>query len=148
MMTPIRLRAVAVAGLVVCVMLAPARAAFATNATHLPCYSSAAQDLAGVASVSVLDTSLINTNPASLALLPNGTDRDPQSAILGGVGNFTLGVLQPYLHHTDSFSNSREGENNPFLAIQGGLALRFRDLPRLTFGLGVFSQSGLGSDFR
>ncbi|PYM25086.1 MAG: hypothetical protein DMD78_07350, partial [Candidatus Rokuibacteriota bacterium] len=95
--------AVAVAGLVVCVMLAPARAAFATNATNLLGYSAAAQGLAGAASVSVLDTSLINTNPASLALLPNGTDRDPQSAILGGVGNFTLGVLQPYLHHTDSF---------------------------------------------
>jgi long-chain fatty acid transport protein len=148
MATCIRLRTVAVAGLAACMAFAPTRAALATNATNLLGYSAAAQGLAGAGSVGVLDTSLINTNPASLSLLPDSTDRDPQSAIKGGVGNFTLGVLQPYLHHTDAFGNSREGENNPFLALQGGLALRFRDLPRLTFGLGVFSQSGLGSDFR
>jgi long-chain fatty acid transport protein len=129
------------------IVLAPGRAS-ATNATNLLGYSAAAQGMAGAASVSVLDTQLINTNPASLFLLPDGKDRDPDSAIAGGIGNFTLGVLQPYTHHTDVFGNSREGENNPFLALHGGIALRFRELPRLTFGLGIFSQSGLGSDFR
>src|SRR5712691_4710382 len=141
-------RLAAAVALAACLTLATALPAFATNATNLLGYSAAAQGLAGAASVSVLDTSLINTNPASLFLLPDGTDRDPQSAISGGVGNFTLGVLQPYLHHTDAFGNSREGENNPFLVIHGGIAVRWRDLPRLTFGLGFFSQSGLGSDFR
>jgi len=148
MATSILLRTVAVAALAACIALAPTRAALATNATNLLGYGAAAQGMAGAGSVGVLDTSLINTNPASLFLLPDSKDRDPQSAISGGVGNFTLGVLQPYLHHTDSFGNSREGENNPLLAVQAGLALRFRDLPRLTFGLGLFTQSGLGSDFR
>ena len=136
------------AGLVACLLLASVQPALATNATNLLGYSAAAQGMAGAASVSVLDTQLINTNPASLFLLPDGTDRPADSAIKGGIGNFTLGVLQPYLHHTDRFGNDREGENNPFIAIQGGLALRFRELPRVTVGLGVFSQSGLGSDFR
>ncbi|PYM18515.1 MAG: hypothetical protein DMD78_27425 [Candidatus Rokuibacteriota bacterium] len=143
----VRIVAVLVLVLVVCTLLAPARA-LATNATNLLGYSAAAQGMAGAASVSVLDTQLINTNPASLFLLPDGKDRDPDSAILGGVGNFTLGVIQPYLHHTDSFGNSRESENNPLIGIHGGIALRFRELPRVTFGLVVFSQSGLGSDFR
>jgi long-chain fatty acid transport protein len=139
---------VAVAGLVACLLLGPPRVALAINATNLLGYSAAAQGMAGAASVSVLDTSLINTNPASLFLLPDGQDRDPQSLVSGGIANFTLAALQPYLHHTDAFGNSREGENNPFLVFHGGAAVRLRDLPRLTFGLGVFSQSGLGSDFR
>jgi long-chain fatty acid transport protein len=134
--------------LAACLTLARTLPADATNATNLLGYSAAAEGLAGAASVSVLDTSLINTNPASLFLLPDGVDRDPDSAIAGGVANFSVGVLQPYLHHTDVFGNSRESENNPFLVIHGGAALRFRALPRLTVGLGFFSQSGLGSDFR
>jgi long-chain fatty acid transport protein len=142
------LRGVVAAGSTASLLLALTGTARATNATNLLGYSAAASGMAGAASVSVLDTSLINTNPASLFLLPDGTDRDPQSAISGGIGNFTLGVLQPYLHHTDAFGNSRESENNPFIAIQGGAALRFREIPRLTIGLGVFSQSGLGADFR
>src|SRR5947208_9280102 len=149
MVSPVRpLRVFVAAGLVACLLLVSAQPALATNATNLLGYSAAAQGMAGAASVSVLDTQLINTNPASLFLLPDGKDRDPDSAILGGVGNFTLGVIQPYLHHTDSFGNSRESENNPLIGIHGGIALRFRELPRVTFGLGVFSQSGLGSDFR
>src|SRR2546427_604293 len=132
----VRIVAVLVLVLVVCTLLAPARA-LATNATNLLGYSAAAQGMAGAASVSVLDTQLINTNPASLFLLPDSTERPADSVIKGGIGNFTLGVLQPYLHHTDAFGNDREGENNPFIAIQGGLALRFREMPRLTVGLGV-----------
>jgi long-chain fatty acid transport protein len=142
-----RARALAAMAVSACLVLAFARTALATNATNLLGYSAAAQGMAGAGSVSVLDTSLINTNPASLFLLPDGKDRDPQSPISGGIANFTLGVLQPYLHHTDVFGE-RESENDPFLAIHGGAAVRFRALPRLTFGLGVFSQSGVGADFR
>lgn len=131
-----------------CLLLAAVQPALATNATNLLGYSSAATGMAGAASVSVLDASLINTNPASLFLLPDSQDRDPQSVIKGGYGGFSLGVLQAYLHHTDVFGSDREAENNPFIAVHGGLALRFRDQPRLTVGLGVFSQSGLGTDFR
>jgi len=143
-----RLRALVSMTLSACLLLASAGAAHATNATNLLGYSSAASGMAGAASVSVLDTQLINTNPASLSLLPDSRDRDARSAISGGVASFALGVLQPYLHHTDVFGNDREAENNPFIVIQGGAALRFRALPSLTVGLALFSQSGLGADFR
>jgi long-chain fatty acid transport protein len=141
-------RVVCSVALAASLLAAAAGPAWATNGTNLLGYSAAASGMGGAASVGVLDTQLINTNPATLFLLPDGKDRDPQSAILGGVGSFTLDVLQPYLHHTDQFGNSRESEDNPFLAVQGAIALRFRELPQVTFGLGVFSQSGLGSDFR
>jgi long-chain fatty acid transport protein len=133
---------------VVSLLLASVQPTLATNATNLLGYSSAATGMAGAASVGVLDTSLINTNPASLTLLPDSTDRPADSSIKAGFGGFTLSVLQPYLHHTDQFGTDREGENNPFIAVHGGLALRFKELPQLTFGLGLFSQSGLGSEFR
>jgi long-chain fatty acid transport protein len=129
-------------------VLAWVQPALANNATNLLGYSAAAQGMAGAASVSVLDTSLINTNPASLFLLPDSLDRDPQSSIKGGFGSFDVGVLVPLLHHTDVFNNDRDGENDPFIALQGGVALRFKALPDFTFALGIFSQSGLGTDFR
>jgi long-chain fatty acid transport protein len=141
-------RALVAALLPLALLAAAARPALATNGTNLLGYSAAAQGMAGAASVGVLDTSLINTNPATLFLLPESKDRDPQSAVAAGIASFDLGVLQPYLHHTDAFGNDRESENNPFIAIQGGAAVRLRNLPRFTFGLGVFSQSGLGADFR
>jgi len=140
-------RIVAIA-LIVTLVLAAATPARATNVTNFPRYSAAALGMGGAASVSVLDTSLINTNPASLSLLPNSTDRPADSAILGGIGSLDVGVLQPFFHHKDAFGTDRDGENQPYLALQTGLALRFKELPRLTFGLGLFSQSGLGTEFR
>jgi len=142
------LRSLVSAGLVACLLLAAVQPALATNATNLLGYSAASQGIGGAGSVGLLDISLLNTNPASLSLLPDSKDRDPKSLISGGVAGFNLGVLQPYLHHTDALGNDREGENNPFIAIHGGAAVRFRGLPKFTFGLGVFSQSGLGSEFR
>lgn len=141
-------RALLSAGLVACLILAAATPARATNVTNFLGYSAAALGMGGAASVSVLDTSLINTNPASLTLLPDSTDRPADSMIKGGIGSFDLGVLQPFFHHTDQFGTDRDGENKPYLAIQSGLALRFKELPSLTVGLGLFSQSGLGTEFR
>ena len=71
MITPPRAFPVFVAaGLVACLLLASGQPALATNATNLLGYSAAAQGMAGAASVSVLDTQLINTNPASLTASP------------------------------------------------------------------------------
>ena len=142
------LRALVALALIAALLLATAAPARATNVTNFLGYSAAALGMAGAASVSVLDTSLINTNPASLTLLPNSTDRPADSSILGGIGSIDLGVLQPFFHHTDQFGNDRDGENQPYLAMQTGLALRFKELPQLTVGLGLFSQSGLGTEFR
>jgi long-chain fatty acid transport protein len=143
-----RLLTLTVPGFVSAAILALAPAAEATNATNLLGYSSAQVGMGGAGSVGLLDNSLINTNPASLSLLPDGKDRDPQSSISGGYAGFTLGLLQPYLHHTDAFGNDREGENNPLIGIHGGAALRFRALPQWTFGLGLFSQSGVATEFK
>ena len=141
-------RALVALALIPALLLATAAPARATNVTNFLGYSAAALGMAGAASVSVLDTSLINTNPASLTLLPNSTDRPADSSILGGIGSFDIGVLQPFFHHTDQFGTDRDGENKPYLAPQAGLALRFKELPQLTFGLGLFAQSGLGTEFR
>src|ERR1043166_5391451 len=149
MACPVRTpRAFVAAAVIASLLLASVQPALATNATNLLGYSAASQGMGGSGSAGLLDISIINTNPATLSLIPDNKDRDPQSAISGGVAGFNLGVLQPYLHHTDAFGNDREGENNPFIAMHGGAAFRLRALPRLTFGLGLFSQSGLGSEFR
>ena len=61
------------AALGVLLLLAP-RPAVATNFVNLPAFSAASQGMGGAGSVSVLDTSLINTNPGALFLLPRSTD--------------------------------------------------------------------------
>jgi long-chain fatty acid transport protein len=131
----------------VLLLLAPHPAA-ATNFINLPAYSAAGQGMAGADSVSVLDTSLINSNPGALFLLPRGTDPGATGWFDGGVANVTLQYLQPFLHHTDQFANSRDSENDPVLALQGGFAAHVREIPRLTVGVGLFTQGGLGTDFR
>ncbi len=140
-------RAVAVAGLAAGVALSGRPPAWATNATNIAGgFSAAATGMAGADSVGVLDTSLINTNPASLALLP-----DPEGAgglLSAAILDATVGVLQPFLRHEDVFDNDKDGENEPIVVLDGGGAWRFRSLPRLTWGLGLFSQGGLGTDFR
>jgi long-chain fatty acid transport protein len=139
--------AVAVAALAVLLLVAPYPAS-ATNFVNLPAFSGAGQGMAGADSVSVLDTSLINSNPGALFLLPRSTDPDPKGWFDGGVANFTLGYLQPFLHHTDQFGSSRDDENIPVLAVHGGFAAHVREIPRLTVGVGLFTQGGLGTDFR
>jgi long-chain fatty acid transport protein len=140
--------AVLAAGLAASLVLAPARIALATNATNLTGFSAAASGLGGADAASFLDTSAINANPATLSLLPPRGDPNAPGVFSAGRLDLSLGVLGPFLHHEDSFGNSRDGENNPFLALHGGGAVRLRGLPRLTFGLGMFSQGGLGTDFR
>src|SRR5690349_9506801 len=129
-------------------VLASVRPALATNATNLLGYSAASTAMGGSGSVGLLDISIINTNPATLSLMPNSQDRDPGSLVSAGFAGVNLGLLQPYLHHADVFGNDRESEDNPFIYAHAGTALRFRGLPQLTFGLGLFSQSGLGTEFR
>ncbi len=143
-----RLGAAVAAVLALIVLVAAATPAGATNFINLPAFSAAGQGMAGADSVSVLDTSLINTNPGALFLLPRSTDPDQKGWFDGGVANVTLQFLQPYLHHTDQFGNSRDSENIPVLALQGGFAAHLREIPRLTLGIGLFTQGGLGTDFR
>jgi long-chain fatty acid transport protein len=104
--------------------------------------------MGGADAAHFLDTSAINSNPATLSLMPGRDDRDPASLLAAGRTDLTLGVLGPFLHHEDGFDNSRDGENEPFLVLHGGTAVRLRGLPSVTFGLGLFSQGGLGTDYR
>ncbi len=147
-MRPSPLNAVAVGGLSVCLVLAVAGAALATNATNLTGYSAAAVGMGGADLASLYDTSAMNSNPAALSLLPRGGDGDSRGLFSAGLMDLSLGVLVPLMHHEDVFGNSRDGENDPFLALHGGVAGRLRGLPGVTVGLGMFSQGGLGTDFR
>ena len=142
------LKAVAAGGLSVCLALAPAGPALATNATNLTGYSAASTAMGGADMASLYDTSAMNANPAALSLLPRGVDGDPRGLFSAGLMDLSLGVLGPLMHHEDVFGNSRDGENDPFLALHGGAAARLRGLPGVTVGLGMFSQGGLGTDFR
>jgi long-chain fatty acid transport protein len=135
-------------GLLACLLLAPVRVALATNATNLTGQSAAATAMGGADAAIFHDSSAINSNPATLSLLPTPGDRDPASLFSAGRMDFSLGVLGPFLHHEDGFNNSRDGENHPFVVLHGGQAVRLRGVPQLTFGLGVFSQGGLGTDYR
>ena len=138
----------AVLVLAVLLLLLVPHPAAATNFVNLPAYSAAGQGMGGADSVGVLDTSLINSNPGALFLLPRSTDPDAKGWFDGGVANITVGVLQPFLHHTDQFGTSRDGENVPFLAAHAGFAAHVREIRGLTVGIGLFSQGGLGTDFR
>ena len=143
-----RRRGAIFATIAVLVTLAHAPVAWATNFVNLPAHSAAGQGMAGADSVSVLDTSLINSNPGALFLLPRGMDPGAKGWFDGGVANLTLGYLQPFMHHTDQFANSRDSENEPVLALHGGVAAHVREIPRLTVGVGLFTQGWLGTDFR
>jgi long-chain fatty acid transport protein len=142
------LRVALVGGLLACLLPGAARPALATNATNLTGYSAASGAMGGADAASFLDTSAINANPATLSLMPTPSDRDPSSLFSAGRLDLTLGVLGPFLHHDDRFGNSRDGENEPFLVLHGGQVVRVRGLPQVTFGLGLFSQGGIGTDFR
>ena len=141
-------RAALAGGLAAALLLGSAGPALATNATNLTGSSAASSAMGGADAASFLDTSAINSNPATLSLLPAPADRDPASLFSAGRLDMSLGVLGPFLHHEDAFGNSRDGENDPFLVLHGGGVARLRGLPQLTFGLGMFSQGGLGTDFR
>lgn len=113
--------------------------AFATNGANFIGFSSASTGMGGADLVAIADTSAINNNPASLSLI-NRLKYD-----------LTFSFIQPYLHHKDTAGvviNDTDGENNPFLLADLGLASRFKSLPRLTWGIGIFSQGGFGTDFR
>jgi long-chain fatty acid transport protein len=142
------LRSVVAGSLLAVLSLVPAGGALATNATNLTGHSAASMAMGGADTAHFLDTSAINVNPATLSLMPAAPDRDPASLLSAGRLDFTVGVLAPFLHHEDGLNKSRDGENHPFLALQGGNAVRFRGLPQLTFGAGLFSQGGLGTDYR
>lgn len=142
------LRAALIGGLLACLLAGAARPALATNATNLTGYGAASTGMGGTDAASFLDTSAINSNPATLSLMPAPGDRDPTRLFSAGRMDLSLGVLGPFLHHEDQFNDSRDGENHPFLVLHGGQAVRLRGLPELTFGLGLFSQGGLGTDYR
>lgn len=110
------------------------KVAFATNGTNLIGFSAVSEGMGGADLAAVVDTSSINSNPALL------------SQIKRLHADITLSLILPNLHHEDQFGNDKDGQNNPLLLPDFGIAYRLA--PRLTFGIGVFSQGGLGADFR
>jgi long-chain fatty acid transport protein len=111
--------------------------AFGINGPQLIGYSAESTALAGAAPVAVADTSAINTNPAALSLI-QGTRFD-----------FTAGPLQAFLHHSDVFGNNNvAGQNNVFVIGNAGFATQLHSVPGLTFGAGIFTQGGFGTEYQ
>lgn len=110
--------------------------AYAANGTNAIGFSAASNGMGGADIAALADTSAINNNPALL------------SQIGGARLDATLTFLKPDLHHEDVFGNDIDGQNDPFLLLNTGFAYRLKSLPRLTLGLGLFSQGGFGMDFR
>lgn len=111
-------------------------AAYATNGTNLIGFSAVSNAMGGADTAAIVDTSAINSNPALL------------SQISSLKADLTFSYMQPKLHHEDQFGNNRDGENNPFLLANLGFASRLESLPGLTWGIGIFSQGGFGTDFQ
>ncbi len=109
--------------------------AYATNGTNLIGFSAVSNAMGGADTAAIVDTSAINSNPALL------------SQISSLKADLTFSFMQPKLHHKDQFGNNRDGENNPFMLANLGFASRLESLPSLTWGIGIFSQGGFGTDF-
>lgn len=111
--------------------------AYATNGPQLIGFSAESTALAGAGHISIADTSAINTNPAALSL------------IQGIRFDFTAGVVQAFLSHSDAFGNSNfSGQNNLYAFGNLGFASRINAVPGLSIGAGIFSQGGFGSGYR
>ncbi len=110
---------------------------YGINGAQLIGFSAESTAMAGSGHVAIADTSAINTNPAALSLI-DGTRFD-----------FTAGVLQAFLNHSDVFGNTNvAGQANAFALGNLGFATRLPSVPGLTIGAGIFTQGGFGTDFR
>lgn len=109
---------------------------YSTNGPQVIGFSAASNALGGSGLVAVADTSALNMNPAALSLL-----RESRLDV-------TPVVVDPILEHKDVFSNDVEGQRSPFMFGNLGFAMPSRSIKGLTYGFGVFSQGGFGTDFR
>jgi long-chain fatty acid transport protein len=110
--------------------------AYATNGPQFPAFSGESNGLAGAGMVAVADTSSINTNPAAMSL------------IQGSRFDFTPTVIKPILRERDSLGNDARGQQGFYVPGNAAFATKPSSVPRLTIGAGVFTQGGLGTDYR
>ena len=108
--------------------------AWATNGMYLAGYGAEASGRGG-ANIAIADRALgLQSNPAGITQLQ------------GNHFSVDIQVLMPDLDYSDPFGNSIEGENRMFPMpsisyVRGGMGSKW------TWGIGLFSQGGMGATF-
>ena len=121
--------------LVATVLVAASSASWATNGMYLAGYGAEASGRGGT-NIAIADRALgLQSNPAGIAQLQ------------GNHFSVDLQVLMPDLDYSDPYGNSIEGESNSFFMpsfsyVRGGKGKKW------TWGIGMFSQGGMGAHFK
>lgn len=123
--------------LVVAILLSllPSSLCWATNGMNTIGFGAISPAMGGADLAAVDNATAMNINPAGLC-----TCADPEL----GLG---VSLLGPQLHHRDTLGNDRDGEENFFTLPLLTFAMPMRETG-LTLGVGVFSQGGMGAEFR
>jgi long-chain fatty acid transport protein len=117
------------------VLLVAATAAIAQNGTRLIGYEASSMGRAGT-TIGVFDTyELMMTNPAGLSFLE-------KSSV-----NVDFSIMSPKVHFQNSL-NDADGDKNLFpLPSAGYVHKSAKKDCKLTWGIGLFTQGGMGADF-
>lgn len=107
--------------------------AFATNGMDMEGYGPIAAGMGGAAQAVENGTAAIINNPATLALMPQGQRLD-----------VAVGVLGPSV--TSSMSGMPSAKSGGTSYVMPALGYVYRNGP-LAYGVGVFSQGGMGTEY-
>jgi len=109
--------------------------AFATNGMNMISYGGEASGMAG-ASLGVSDDAYaLNNNPAGMSQIQNMDI------------SFGISLLMPNLNHSDMFGNDVDGESAIFPLPSVSFVRKLPDL-KLSYGIGLFAQGGMGAQFK
>jgi long-chain fatty acid transport protein len=108
--------------------IASASQAYATNGMNMEGYGPVAAAMGGASMAYDNGTAALMNNPATLALMADGTRVD-----------LALGVLGPKVK-----SNSQDSSSTAFVMPAFGIARKKDDF---VFGFGIFSQGGMGTEY-
>ncbi|MDP8222329.1 MAG: outer membrane protein transport protein [Candidatus Lernaella stagnicola] len=109
-------------------------AAFATNGMEATASGARAAGMGGVDIAIATDATAMNTNPAGLTQL------------LGHRIDFGTALLIPIVHFKNDL-NDKDGVVNIFPMPMIAYGYRFQNVP-IALGLGVFTQGGMGAEFK
>lgn len=107
--------------------------AYATNGMNLEGYGPVSQAMGGTSMAYDNGTAAVMNNPATLGLMPEGSRAD-----------FALGVLAPSITSKYAPMPSADSSATAFYMPAVGYA---RKSGKMTYGVGLFSQGGMGTEY-
>jgi len=112
---------------------------FASNAFNFEGYGAVSRSLGGSGSAHNVGVMAMMTNPATLGLMPEGTELHLGFDIL-----FPDIELRNTQTGEKAVSGDRSNNRGPYVAPEMGIVHRF---DRLTLGTGIFAQGGAGTEY-